>query len=303
MKRTVAIILAFTISVLAGSVLAQSKGDPVDERFAKADRWLRQEHLSITRTVTQAFTDGYLVVEGEGLPAKDASTPGQKRLTAQRAAEIIAYRNLAQFLDGIAVVGDSQTKDLQMRYDFVRTAVTGFVKGAQIVYKDYNEKDEVALVLVKVGMSGPASFGELMYNKLLDNREALREITGEQKVAVLRPVPVEPYDGLIIDATAESFRPALINRILTPKGEMLYDPSKISQQVLVERGCGEYTNSVAKAKQVLESRGVKNPLVVRAAGTASPTDLKVTDEDTVRIFSADQKSEFLAKAKVAFVLK
>ena len=303
MKRSIAVIVALTISVLAHSALAQSNVDPLDERFAKANQWLRQENLSITKTVTQAFTDGYLVVEGEGLPAKDALTTGQKRLTAQRAAEIIAYRNLAQFLDGIAVVGDSMTRDLQMRYDFVRTAVTGFVKGAQVVYKDYNEKDEVALVLVKVGMSGPASFGELMYKKLLDNKEAVREITGEQKVAVLKPAPVEPYDGMIIDATAESFRPALINRILTQKGELLYDPSKISQQVLVERGCGEYTNSVAKAKTVLESRGVKNPLVVKAAGTASPTDLKVTDEDAVKIFSADQKAEFLANARVAFVLK
>jgi hypothetical protein len=303
MKRTVAIILALTISVLAGGALAQSGGNPIDERFARAGQWLRQENLSITKTVTQAFTDGYLVVEGEGLPSRDASTPGQKRLTAQRAAEIIAYRNLAQVLDGIAVVGDSTTKDLQMRYDFVRTAVTGFVEGAQVVCKDYNEKDEVALVLVKVGMSGPASFGELMYGKLLDNKEALREMTGGEKVASLKPAPVDAYDGLIIDATAESFRPALINRILTAKGELLYDPSKISQQVLVERGCGEYTNSVAKAKAVLESRGVKNPLVVKAAGTASPTDLKVTNEDSVRIFSANQKAEFLANAKVAFVLK
>ena len=40
----------------------------------------------------------------------------------------------------------------------------------------------------------------------------------------MAPVPVEPYDGMIIDATGQAFRPALINRIFTFKGEVLYDP-------------------------------------------------------------------------------
>ena len=48
---------------------------------------------------------------------------------------------------------------------------------------------------------------------------------------------------------------------------------------------------------------MKNPLIVKAAGTSNPTDLQVTDDDAVKIFSADQKAGFLADAKVAFVLK
>ncbi len=48
---------------------------------------------------------------------------------------------------------------------------------------------------------------------------------------------------------------------------MLYDPAKISQKVLVEQGCGEYTNSVDKARAALRKRGVNNPLVVKASGT------------------------------------
>jgi len=77
----------------------------------------------------------------------------------------------------------------------------------------------------------------------------------------------------------------------------------VSQKVLVEQGCGEYTNSVDKAKAALGSRGIKNPLVVKASGTASAADLQVSDEDAVTIFSANQKGNFFAGAKVAFVLK
>ena len=159
------------------------------------------------------------------------------------------------------------------------------------------------MVLVKVGMTGPASFGELMYRKLLGNPQAAKDVTSSAPQVTLNPVPVEPYDGMIIDATGQNFRPALINRIFTLKGEVLYDPSRVEEKILVEKGCGEYTNSVDKARDALQRRGVKNPMVVKAAGVAGPTDLQVSEEDAVKIFSVNQKTDFLSGAKVAFVLK
>lgn len=318
MKKTLLIHLVLALVALtalasvAGNALAQQTGiRQADERFAATDRWLSQESLSITRTVTQAFTDGYIVMEGQGLPATGSTTVGQRRLTAQRAAEVVAYRNLAQFLDGVAVVGDTTTRDMQIRYDTVRTAVSAFIKGAQVIYKDYNDREGTATVLIKVGMSGPASFSEMMYRRLMgDPAVAPALATPAPPVAppvtapaALAPVPVEPYDGMIIDATGQTFRPALINRIFTVKGEVLYDPSRVAQKILVEKGCGEYTNSVDKAKSALQGRGVRNPLIVKAAGTAGPTDLQVTDEDATRIFSANQQTHFLAGARIAFVLR
>ncbi|MDP2277873.1 MAG: hypothetical protein Q8K51_06595, partial [Nitrospirota bacterium] len=149
------------------------------------------------------------------------------------------------------------------------------------------------------------SFADALYAKIL-KPEVKKEIIEPQPTPQFKPKPVpleESYDGLIIDATEQNFRPALINRIFTPKGELLYDPSKISQKILVTEGCGEYTNSVDKAKAALDSRGVKNPLVIKAIGTVSPSDIQVSDDDAVKIFSANQKKGFFASAKVAFVLK
>ncbi|MEW6162683.1 MAG: hypothetical protein AB1606_05170 [Nitrospirota bacterium] len=277
---------------------------PIDERFEKANQWLNQNNLSVTTSPEQAFINDYILVAAEGLPSALSKTPSQKRLTAERAATALAYRQLAEFLDGVAVCGDTLVRDAELQYDVVRTAVAGFVKGVQVVYKEYNEKEESALVMVKVGMTGPQSLGKLMYEKILGDPNIKKAVIEPKPVYKPKPVTLEEtYDGLIIDATEQNFRPALINRIFTPKGEVLYDPSKVSQKVLVEQGCGEYTNSVDKAKAALESRGVKSPLMVKAAGTVSPSDLQVTDEDAVKIFSANQKIGFLAGAKVAFVLK
>ncbi|MEW6214893.1 MAG: hypothetical protein AB1478_06775 [Nitrospirota bacterium] len=288
-----------------GTMPTQPSTSAIDERFQKANEWLNQQKLSLTQSPADAFINGYILVSAEGLPKPDAVGPGQKRLTAERAAEVLAYRKLAEFLDGVAVVGDSLVKDAALQYDIVRTAVAGFVKGAQVVHKEYNKEDETALVLMKVGMTGPGSFAEALYSKILKpdiKKEMVEPIPQPQYKH--KPVPLEEkFDGLIIDATEQNFRPALINRIFTPKGEVLYDPSKISQKVLVEQGCGEYTNSSDKAKAALEQRGAKNPLMVKATATVSPSDLQVSDDDAVKIFSANQKTGFLANAKVAFVLR
>ena len=288
----------------AGGASTPSMAD-IDARFKTTNEWLKQGNLSVTTSPQQAFVNDYILVVAEGLPSATAKSPAQKRLTAERAATALAYRELAEILEGVAVVGDTLVKDAELQYDVVRIAVTGFVKGARIVHKEYNDKEESALVVVKIGMTGPGSFADALYAKIL-KPDVKKELIESQSAPQFKqkPVPLdEKYDGLVIDATDQNFRPALINRIFTPKGETLYDPSKISQKVLVEQGCGEYTNSLDKARAALETREVKNPLIVKASGTVSPSDLQVSDDDAIKIFSANQKAGFLAGAKVAFVLK
>ena len=304
MKRFAIFILM--LLGLAGVAFAQQEAVPsqADLRFQDANQWLNQSNLSITTSPEQAFMSDYVLVKAEGLPKQGVAHPGQKRLTAIAAAKALAYRELAAFLDGVAVASDKLVKDSALEYDVVRTAVAGFIKGAQVVYEEYNPQEETAIVFIKVGMTGPKSFAKVMYEKMLGDPSVRQAIVEPNPAYRTKPVTLEErYDGLIIDATEQSFRPALINRIFTPKGEVLYDPSKISQKVLVEQGCGEYTNSVDKAKAALETRGVRNPLIVKASGTVSPSDLQVADDDAVKIFSANQKANFLAGAKVAFVLK
>ncbi|OGR28621.1 MAG: hypothetical protein A2X83_05610 [Desulfuromonadales bacterium GWD2_54_10] len=281
-------------------------GDEIDNRFQKARKYLNDNKMTITATVDQAFSQDAILVVGEGVPKK-GTTGGQRRLTAKTAAKVVAQRRLAEMLEGVAIVSETTVKDSELVSDAIKTAVTGFIKGTQVVMEDWSSQEETALVIIKVGMSGPKSFAALMYEKILTEPKVKQEL---DKPAYTPPADVPPpvaavqaYDGLIIDATDYSFRPALINRIFNPKGDVLYDPAKISQKVLVEQGCGEYTNSVDKAKAALGKRGVKNPLVVKASGTVSPSDLQVSDDTAVKVFTANQASGFMADARVAFVLK
>lgn len=306
---------ALLIAGMAGAAHAEDDVSlQIDETFTKAKTWLSQQNLTLTgspsgRDDNAAFSQEMILFYGESVGnANPSFSPAQRELGAKRAAVVTAQRAVAEYLNGFALVGDTLVKDGVLESDMIRSAVNGSVKGVQIVVQEYNAEKNTAIAIVKVGMHGPKGFASAFYDKMLKDPELKKELTeldGKQAPKFntkVEPVP-ESYDGLIIDATEHNFRPALINRIFSAKSELLYDPSKVSQKVLVEQGCGEYTNSIDKAKAALGSRGIKNPLIVKATGTVSAADLQVSDADAGTIFSANEKGNFLAGAKVAFVLK
>ncbi|OYY93008.1 MAG: hypothetical protein B7Y41_13890 [Hydrogenophilales bacterium 28-61-23] len=285
--------------------------------FDQGKTWMEKRNLDLTDSPQEALTDGYILVVGQGLPMAGGS-PARQKLTAIRAAEITAYRRLAEIINGVYVSGQTTVRDCSLESEVVKTAVSGLIKGARKVHEEWNPVDGTAVVFMQIGVRGADGVAEAMYNNYINaapGRALLKAVAytlpSPMPVAAApaaAPVataaaPIEPHDGLIIDARELGFQPALINRIFSSKGEALYDPSKVSQKILVEQGAGEYTNTVEKARAALEARGAKMPMVVKATGLKTMADLNVSDEDVMRIFLADQKSNFLASAKVAFVLK
>ena len=90
---------------------------------------------------------------------------------------------------------------------------------------------------------------------------------------------------------------------MAPNGDILYDPTKIAEKILVERGGGDYTNTIGKARAILSERGVHNPLIVKAVSIIKFTDVEVSAGNATKIYASNQTSDFLEGAKVVFVLK
>ncbi|MEK7829104.1 MAG: hypothetical protein AAB256_04890, partial [Deltaproteobacteria bacterium] len=219
--------------------------------------------------ITQAFIQGKLVVKGEGLPKKDAATSGEKELTAKRAATAVAQRNVAEVLNGVIVTGQTTVKDMALESDQIRSTVEGMIKGAQVIYEAYDSLRGIAVVYLAIQVDGADGLnGQLLPQILPTLPPPTAPVYAPPPPAHVPPAamaPVEPpqlYDALILDIKEHPFKPALINRILAQNGEILYDPTKIAQNILVERGAGDYTNDVGKAKAILSERGSKNPMVV-----------------------------------------
>jgi len=261
-----------------------------------------QQPPQVTTDPAQAFVTGSIIVKGEGAAPTDRplSAP-QKRILAIRAAKVAALRELAEIVDGVAVSGETIVKDASIQSDTIRAAVQGMVKGAKVIQEAYDPMTEMGAVYLSISMQGPNGVA----SQLLPQLPTLPPSTAAAYLppAVPPAAPPQPYDGLILDIKEHQFKPALINRILAQNGEILYDPTKIAQNILVERGAGDYTNDVGKAKAILSERGAKNPLVVKAAGVVKFTDVQVGADDAAGIFAANQKANFLEGAKVVFVLK
>ncbi len=205
MKKSI-ILAAVALMGFAG--LAQA--DEVDlKHYKMAREYIRKEKVTVTVTVEQAFKQDAILVVGEGVPKK-GTTGGQKRLTALRAAEVAAQRALAELLKGVSITGETTVRDAELESDVIRSSVNTFIKGFHPVVKDWNAEEETALVILRVGINGPGSFAAMMYEKVLTEPKIKQQV--EKPVYtppadVPAPAPVaQAFDGLIIDATAYSFR-------------------------------------------------------------------------------------------------
>lgn len=127
--------------------------------------------------------------------------------------------------------------------------------------------------------------------------------TTEAAAEKIKDAVKTPIDGIIVDVRDFDFKPALVNRILTENNEVLFDPSKVLNQVLIERGCGGYTTDLQKAKALLESWGSKSPMILKGKTVQNVTDAVVSVDDAAAVFAYDQQYNMLAQARVVFVLK
>ena len=284
MRRLIATAAAGVLMILvfSPSLSAQSSSGPQE-----------------IRNSDDAFKAGHLIVSGMGVGGDDVTHAGQRKLMALRAAQVLAYRELLEVIKGLSLAGETSVRN-GMSDDTVRTGVEGLVRGAQTIYKHYDPSEDLATVSVRLPLKG---------------RDGL---TGTVLPALTMPPPpgsvpyappstpsesAPPADGLIVDVSAHRFRPAFINRILSVRGEILYDPSKVAQAIFVERGSGEYTTDVGKARALLSERGSRNPMTVEAAGVERMTNVQVSPADAAAIFAANQHASFLEAARVVFVVK
>jgi hypothetical protein len=258
------------------------------------------------RDLKQVFTERVMVVKGEAAAPSDRPlAAGQKRLLALRAAKVVALRELAETLSGVRVSGETCVQDAAAKSDEVKAAVDGTVRGAEVVYEEYDERTQMGKVYVRVSLDGPNGLTQSLLPTLIETKAVAVPAAPAFAPAApaAPPAPVaQPVDALIIDATGKPFRPALINRIVVANGTVLFEPSKIAPEILARKGCGDYTSDVSKAKAILASHGAKNPLVLKAAGVVRSTDAQVSENDAAVIFAADQQTSFLAGAQVVFVL-
>ena len=100
------------------------------------------------------WTQGYLWADGYGV-APDGAPDRQKRLLARRAAQVDAYRNLAELVKGVRVSSETLVRQMVLDSDVVRTRIDTVVKGAVMIKDHY--QNEVATVTLRIDFDGDFS--------------------------------------------------------------------------------------------------------------------------------------------------
>jgi hypothetical protein len=257
------------------------------------------------------WTAGIITAVGQGAAPPNAVNAAQARAMAERAATVVAYRNLLEVVQGVRVDSATLVENMVLSSDVIKSQVSGMVKGAQVVKK---ETAPDGLVEVTVAMKLNGDFSNLVLPKVkaappvvaLPQTQGGRSFTAQPR----SPVPVAPgaavagtvYTGLIVDARGTGVRPAMAPKIRNEEGREVYGSAFVGREYAVEQGMMGYIKDLPAAQT--NPRVTERPFVVKAVKADGPnkTDLVISNADAQTLHGMKENLNFLEKARVMVVL-
>jgi hypothetical protein len=238
------------------------------------------------------WTKGVVTATGFGAPPPTAVNAAQARAMAERAAFLVATRNLLETVKGIRVDSATLVENMIVSSDVIKTEVSGFVQGAQIIKKQVSPDGSV-MVTVAMKLNGDFS------NAFLPQSSGGVEVV---PIPQGQAPPAAAFTGLIVDARGIGVRPAVAPKIRNEEGREVYGSAFVNRQYAVEQGMVGYLKDVESAKG--NPRVTDRPLMVKALKTDGPnkTDLVISNSDAQVLHGMKEHLTFLEKARVMVIL-
>ncbi|MEW5736253.1 MAG: hypothetical protein AB1921_15510 [Thermodesulfobacteriota bacterium] len=246
------------------------------------------------------WTADYVEATGIGAPPERFYGKPQARPMALRAAQLDAYRNLLEVVNGVRVTSSTTVRDFSTESDEINAQVEGMVRGAQPVKRDYLSDGTVEVTL-RMPLTGP-------FTQVLLPREVKQ--LSEEPPAPPAPAPAsgsapaapEVFTGLVVDARGLSARPAMAPRILDEAGNEVYGSAFVSREFAVQQGMAGYSKDITAAQT--NSRVTNNPATIKGIRTEGNgrADVVVSNADAAKLRAASENLSFLKKCRVMIVL-
>ena len=230
------------------------------------------------------WTEQYIIATGSGAPGI-GENPGAKRLGAERAAKMDAFRNILEVLKGAQVTAKSTGAD-EMSNGTIKSKVEGLVKNFKVVETKYYADSSVD-VIVRVELKGELS-------------DAL--VPDPTKPVQVSAAGDAKSTGLIVNAKGLQAVPAMAPRILDEQGQEIYSVNVVTEAAAKDNGIAGYVKDVDTASQHGRVKG--SPVVVRAIRLASPgkSDLVISNADAEKLRDPKTNQSYLAQGKVIIVI-
>jgi hypothetical protein len=171
---------------------------------------------------------GAMVVRARGSGVVDPGdpNPGRARLMAERAAVVVAQRNLLEIIKGVRVDSDTKVENFVTKFDVIYTHLEGIVKGArQVGPAQFDSATGVVEVELEVNLAGPQSVTDALEPALLQPGA----ITPEVKTTASVREFLQKYSALVFDAGNSGLKPALFPKIYDEAGNLLLDTKELYQ--------------------------------------------------------------------------
>jgi hypothetical protein len=264
--------------------------------------------LILAIAISSIFANGFKNAAVNGyFEAEGTSAPGQSRFAAMISAKVDAQRQLLELIKGAKITSSTTIVNGVLQSDVMVNKIKGMIQGARMTDRKYDQKSGKAMIRLAIGYKDvlQKSFQDDGFKENFEKIAKPKEPSFDVEQTVIDEVKQQPknqYDGLIVDVSNIGMEPAYINRIYSD-GKVVFDPTKIPQQVFIQRGYSSYTTSQSKAKAILDSFGARNPLIIKATSTASTkSDVKINSNDASLVSASNLENSFLESAKIVFVL-
>ncbi|OQX62688.1 MAG: hypothetical protein B5M56_05710 [Desulfococcus sp. 4484_241] len=248
------------------------------------------------------WSNGIIQAKGIGAPPQALYGKPQARPMAIRAAQLDAYRNLLELVQGVRVSSTTLVKNYVTENDVIMTRVDGLVKGAKTVKTEYMSDGTVEVTLQ---MSINGDFARVILPPAIGVPEQppaaipQQPVPGEGEAPVAAPAV---YTGLVVDARGLDAKPAMAPRILDEDGKEVYGSAHVSREYAIQQGMSGYSKRIEAA--VANERVADNPLVVKGLRTEGPgrCDIVISNADADKIRNASGNLSFLEKCRVMIVV-
>lgn len=245
------------------------------------------------------YQDGYIESVGTGAPPEQYYGKPQARPMALRAAQVDAYRNLLEVVQGVQIDSKTTVKDFVVESDVINTAISGMVKNAQIVKKEYLS-DGTVEVTVRMPLSGVAK--AIIPQTIADDKKEDMKDHKPAPFSKKHAPKDEVYTGLVIDGQGLQGRPAMSPKIFDENGAEVYGTLIVKRDYAVSQGICGYARDLTAAQS--NARVTSNPLTVKAVSAqgAGMSEFIISNDDANKIRAAKENLTFLQKCRVMVVL-
>lgn len=231
---------------------------------------------------------------GTGVVDPGAQNPAQARLMAERAAVVVAQRNLLEIVKGVRVDSDTKVENFMTRFDVVYSHVDGVVRGARMVGPAvYDDKSGTVEVELEIDLTGPSGVAGALEPALAPGRPVSAARLSPQVQEFFRQ-----YSGLVLEAGNTGLKPSLFPKIYDENGNLLLDTRDYFQELTGSTGMTAL-QYVERLDQVLSRpEFARNPLVlkVKQVKGALGTDIILSRPDADKLKWLKDGAKYLLEA-------